>query len=109
MGVARIFSGGGHFSKILKKYIMKIAKKRIILAYEILRKFSKNFLIKSRKCIISAYFSKKTNKPRVKFLRVWTKNGNCWEILRTFSNIFLRKWQKLHYFGIFSKKLTNQR
>ena len=52
MGVARIFSGGGGntFSKIFKKFLKKISKKRIILAYEILRKFSK-ILKKFRKKI----------------------------------------------------------
>ena len=29
-------------------------------------------------------FQKKLNKPFIHFLRVWTKNANCWEILRNF-------------------------
>ena len=56
-------------------------------------------------------FFNKVNKPCVKFLRVWTKNANCWDILRKFSNIFktfLRKFLKMQYYSIFSKNLTNR-
>ena len=51
------------------------------------------------------------NKPCVRYLRVWTKSGNCWEILRNFSKfskICLRKLQKLHYFNVFFKKVNKQ-
>ena len=36
-------------------------------------------------------FFKKANKPCVKFLRVWTKNPNCWEILKTCDEISIEK------------------
>ena len=52
------------------------------------RKFFKNFLRKLRKMHYFSKFFKKFNKPCVKFLRVWTKNANCWDLLRKFSNIF---------------------
>ena len=58
MGVAGIFfRGGGDTSKILKIFLKKIAKNALF--YHIFKKF---------------------NKPCVTFLRVWTKNANCWEI-----------------------------
>ena len=58
------FSGGEHSSKTLN-----------------------NLLRKLRKCRILAYFTKRFNKPCVKFLRVWTKNTNFWEIWESFLKI----------------------
>ena len=64
MGVARIFSGGGDtFRKFSKKFRKKIEKNALFLHMkfrEKFLKFLKNFLRKLRKCIILAYFTKKT-------------------------------------------------
>ena len=76
--------------------------KNILLAYEILRKFSKDFLRKLRKMHYFSIFFKKFNKPRVNFLFVWTKNANCWK----FWEKFRKKLRKMHYFSIFFNKFN---
>ena len=43
-------------------------------------------------------FPKKFNKPFVNFLRVWTKNANCWEILKIFDENSI---EKLNFYFIF--------
>ena len=54
-------------------------------------------------------FFKKFNKPFVTFLRVWTKNANCWEILRTFwkslMKILLKNWIFILFFILFFENL----
>ena len=57
-------------------------------------------------------FIKNFNKPTVNFLRVWTKNANCWEILRKFwkflMKILLKNWIFIFNF-IFRKFVTKNR
>ena len=75
----------------------KNLRKCIILAYEISRKFSKNFL---RKCIILAYFSKiLTNHALIfwAFGRTTQFVGNFEKIFKNFP----KKIAKMHYFSIF--------
>ena len=110
MGVARIFSRE-HFSKF-QNFLKKIAKMDyfsifsknlanhalIFCAFGRKTQFNGNFesFLKqiAKKSISLAYFSKKFNKPCINFLRVWTKNANCWEFLRKFWNFY----RKIEFF-----------
>ena len=87
--------------------------------HNLLEGFEKIFIWKSLKrhyfCIY--IFQKEFSKPFVNFLRVWTKNSNCWEILTKFRNflmnILLKNWifilfYFLFYF-IFRKFVTKNR
>ena len=76
------------------------------ICWKVLIKFLKIFIRILLKCIIFAYFSKNFNKRCVNFLRVWTKNANCWEILRKFSMKFLLKnWIFILFLIIFFENL----
>ena len=45
---------------------------------------------------------KKFNKPCVKFLRVWTKNANCWDIFEKILKIFdENSIENLNFYFIF--------
>ena len=74
-----------------------------------------NFEIKSLKKMAKMHyvsiFVKSFNKPRVKFLRVWRKNANCWEILENFENFWWKLYRKMEfffyfYFGKFVTKIS---
>ena len=89
----------GNFEKIfenLRKFSKENCEKRITLAYEILRKFSKNFLRKLRKSYyFSIFFKKLTNHG--KYLARLEEKVNLLEILRNFSKFqenFLKKIAK---------------
>ena len=66
-----------------------------------LRKFWKNFFRKLVKMHYISILFKKVNKPCVNFLRVWTKNANCWEILRKIWKFWWKYYRKFEFFFIF--------
>ena len=62
------------------------------------------------KCIILAYFSKTFNKPRVNFLRVWTKKTiiwKFWQIFEIFRNFTSENCKQCIILAYFSNMLTN--
>ena len=108
----------GNFEKTCKngkKNFFKNCENGIILACEILRKFSKIcniFLRKLIKCIILAFSQKIINKTCVRFWRVWTKSTMHCNFWKGFSNIlkrFLKTIAYLYYFSIFIKKSNKPR
>ena len=109
MGEARIFfSGGGHFSKILKKFLKKIAKVHY-LTYEISRKFSKickGFLKKIAKMHYFGIFFKNLTKHS-EFFAPLDEKHNLLEMVRKLSTIFkifLKKIAKNIIVAYFSQK-----
>ena len=68
---------------------------------EILRKFSKflkNFLLKIVKIHYFSIFFKSVNKLCVNFLRVWTKNPNCWKFWEKFEIFWWKFYRKIEFF-----------
>ena len=63
--------------------------------------FQKYFLRKLRKMQYFSIFFKKFNKPRVNFLRVWTKNAKCSANLRIFEENSIEKWNFLFVIFIY--------